>query len=77
MIDLRPAAIAQCADVGDVVRAIRFARERGLGFSVRGRGRGIAGRALTEGGLTIDLRRTSAGTVDPDARTPPRSPAAR
>jgi FAD/FMN-containing dehydrogenase len=69
MIDRRPAVIAQCADEEDVVRAVRFGRDTGLEVAVRGGGHGVAGRALTEGGLVIDLRRMNAVTVDPDART--------
>jgi FAD/FMN-containing dehydrogenase len=69
MIDRRPAAIAQCETVEDVVRAVRFARETGLEIAVRGGGHGVAGRALSEGGLVIDLRRMHQVTVDPVART--------
>jgi FAD/FMN-containing dehydrogenase len=69
MIDRRPAAFAQCANVADVQRALRFGREAGLEIAVRGGGHGVAGRALSEGGLVIDLRRMNAVTVDPEART--------
>jgi FAD/FMN-containing dehydrogenase len=69
MIDKRPGVIAQCACVDDVVRAVGFGRELGLEIAVRGGGHGVAGRALTNGGLVIDLRRMNAASVDPDART--------
>ncbi|MGW3150796.1 FAD-binding oxidoreductase [Streptomyces sp. NPDC001177] len=65
MIDLRPAVIAQCADVGDVVRAVRFARDLDLHIAVRGGGRGLAGTAPTEGALLVDLRRMHEVAVDP------------
>jgi len=69
MIDKRPGAIAQCATVDDVVRAIKFGRDNGLEIAVRGGGHSVAGKALTNGGLVIDLRRMNAVSVDPEART--------
>lgn len=69
MIDRRPSIIAQCASVDDVVHAIRVARHHDLEISVRGGGHGVAGKALTEGGLVIDLRQMHTVTVDPEART--------
>jgi FAD/FMN-containing dehydrogenase len=55
MIDRRPAVIVRCAEASDVVHAISFARENGLEISIRGEGHNIAGNALCEGGVMIDL----------------------
>jgi FAD/FMN-containing dehydrogenase len=69
MIDRRPAVIAQCRRVEDVAAAIRFGRRTGLEIGVRGGGHSVAGKALTDGGIVVDLRRMRAVTVDPDAGT--------
>lgn len=68
MIDVRPAVIARCAGADDVVRALRFGRDAGLEIAVRGGGHGVAGKALVEDGLVIDLRRMNDVGVDPTAR---------
>ncbi|MBI2468068.1 MAG: FAD-binding oxidoreductase [Candidatus Rokubacteria bacterium] len=69
MIDKRPALIVRCAGVGDVVDAVRFAREHDLLVSVRCGGHNIAGKAVCDGGLMIDLSRMRDIQVDPVKRT--------
>jgi FAD/FMN-containing dehydrogenase len=55
MIDRRPAVIVRCAEADDVVHAIKFARTNGLEISIRGAGHNIAGNAVCDNGLMIDL----------------------
>ena len=57
MIDRRPALIARCGGVADVIAAVRFARDHRLLVSVRGGGHNTPGIAVCEGGLMIDLNR--------------------
>ncbi len=68
MIDKRPGAIVRCAGVADVVHAVKTARADDLLVSVRSGGHNIAGNALCDGGLTIDLSGMRTVRVDPDAR---------
>jgi FAD/FMN-containing dehydrogenase len=68
-IDRHPALIARCAGADDVVAAVRFAGEHELLVSVRGGGHAVAGHAVCDGGLMIDLSATKAVRVDPQART--------
>ena len=55
LIDKRPALIARCSGTADVVDAVNLARERGLEVSVRGGGHNVAGCAVVDDGLMIDL----------------------
>ncbi len=68
MIDKHPALIARCADTSDVVRAVNFGRDNGLLLAVRGGGHNIAGKALCDDGIVIDLSQMKASSVDPAAR---------
>jgi len=68
-IDRHPALIARCAGADDVVEAVRYARERELPVSVRGGGHAVAGHAVCDGGLMIDLSLMKSVRVDPHART--------
>ena len=76
LIDKRPAVIARCRSTADVVEAVKFGTERGLELSVRGGGHNVAGKAVTDGGLMIDLSLMRGVTVDPDARTGTAEPGA-
>jgi FAD/FMN-containing dehydrogenase len=69
LIDRRPAVIVRCREAGDVVAALAAARKGGLEVSVRGGGHNVAGRAVTDGGVMIDLAELKQITVDPEART--------
>ncbi|HYL80131.1 MAG TPA: FAD-binding protein, partial [Candidatus Acidoferrum sp.] len=64
MIDKRPAVIARCATTADVVRGLNYARDTGLVLAVRGGGHNIAGSALCDDGLVIDLSKMKAARVD-------------
>jgi len=69
MIDRRPALIARCTDAEDIVCAVNFARAQDLLVSVRGGGHNVAGKAVCEGGLMIDLSLMKGIEVDPVQRT--------
>ena len=55
-IDRRPALVARCTGAADVMTALALAREHHLDVSVRGGGHSVAGHAVVDGGLEIDLR---------------------
>jgi FAD/FMN-containing dehydrogenase len=69
MIDKRPAGIARCADVADVIAAVRYAREHGLRVAVRSGGHNGAGLGSVDGGLVIDLSPMRGVIVDPQRKT--------
>jgi len=68
-VDHRPALIARCMSDADVQAAVRFAGEQRMRLSVRGGGHHIAGNAVVEGGLTIDLSGWRSVAVDAARRT--------
>jgi FAD/FMN-containing dehydrogenase len=68
MIDKRPAIIARCATTSDVVSGVNFARNNGLLLAVRGGGHNIAGNAMCDDGIVIDLSMMKAARVDPTGR---------
>jgi FAD/FMN-containing dehydrogenase len=68
-IDRHPACIARCAGVADVVAAVRLARKHDLEIAVRGGGHGVAGTAVCDDGVVIDLSAMRAVWVDPAGRT--------
>ena len=65
MIDRRPSLIARCHGVADVIASVNFARSQGLQVAVRGGGHNVAGYAVCDGGLMIDLSLMRAVRVDP------------
>jgi FAD/FMN-containing dehydrogenase len=69
MIDKKPALIARCSDVKDVITCVNFARDHGLTVSVRGGGHNGAGLALVDDGLVVDLSELQTITVDRQAGT--------
>jgi FAD/FMN-containing dehydrogenase len=69
MIDKRPAAIARCADADDVATAVRLAAQHGLPLAVRGGGHNVAGTAVVDDGLVIDLSAMRGVRIDAAGRT--------
>ncbi len=69
LIDRRPAVIVRCRKASDVVAALAAARTAGLDVSVRGGGHNVAGRAVSHGGVMIDLAEMNQVDVDPQAKT--------
>ena len=69
MIDNRPALIARCAGAADVIHSVNFAHTHKLLVAVRGGGHDVAGTAVCDGGLVIDLSRMKGIRVDPTRRT--------
>jgi FAD/FMN-containing dehydrogenase len=67
-IDRKPALIARCRGTADVIASVRFARERELPASIRGGGHSVAGHAVCDDGLMIDLSPMAGARVDPAGR---------
>src|SRR4029450_12275159 len=68
-IDRRPEIIVRCSGVADVVEAVNFARDNGLLLSVRGGAHNVAGNAVNDGGVVIDLSEMNGVFVDPKTKT--------
>jgi FAD/FMN-containing dehydrogenase len=68
LIERFPAVIVQCSGTADVVDAVNFARDNDMLLSVRGGGHNVAGNAVNDGGLVIDLSNMRAVSVDPERR---------
>lgn len=68
MIDKKPAVILRCAGVADVMEGVKFAAAHGLLLSVRGGGHNVAGNAVCDGGLMLDLSAMNSVRVDPKAK---------
>jgi FAD/FMN-containing dehydrogenase len=69
MIDKKPALIARAKDSADVAEAVNFAREHHMLLAVRGGGHNVAGTAMADGGLVVDLSSMKGIEVDPERRT--------
>jgi FAD/FMN-containing dehydrogenase len=69
LMDRRPALIARCSGVADVMRAVDFARANAMEVSVRGGGHSAQGYGTNDGGLVIDLSRMKGIRVDPESHT--------
>ena len=74
MIDRRPALIARCLSAADVQAAVKLAAREGMDLSIRGGGHGVAGNAVCDGGLMIDLSPMKAIRVNPALREAIASP---
>jgi FAD/FMN-containing dehydrogenase len=68
MIDRRPALILRCLGTADVIAGVNAAREHGLPLSIKGGGHNIAGLAVCDGGLLLDMSLMRGVSVDPSAR---------
>ena len=68
-IERYPGMIARCSGVADVVQAVRFARANDLVVAVRGGGHNVGGRALSDGGIVVDLSAMRGVFVDPERQT--------
>jgi FAD/FMN-containing dehydrogenase len=69
LIDRRPALIVQCSGAADVVDAVNFARDQGLVLSIKAGGHNVAGNAVNDGGIVLDLSQMRGVHVDPVSQT--------
>ena len=69
LVDRKPALIVRCRTTNDVVEALALARRAGLEVSIRGGGHNVAGRAVTDGGVMIDLAEMKGIAIDPERAT--------
>jgi FAD/FMN-containing dehydrogenase len=69
MIDRHPAAVARCKSAADVRAAVNFAREEGLPLTVKAGGHNVAGKAVCDEGLVVDLSAMNSVRIDPEAKT--------
>jgi FAD/FMN-containing dehydrogenase len=69
LIDRKPVLIVRCRTTNDVIAALALARRAGLEVSIRGGGHNVAGRAVTDGGVMIDLAEMKGIVIDPDRAT--------
>lgn len=69
MIDRRPGLIVRCAGAADIIKTVNFARDNGILLAIRGGGHNIAGNAVCDGGIVLDLSSMRSVRVDPGSRT--------
>jgi FAD/FMN-containing dehydrogenase len=68
MIDRRPAVVVRCSDTSDVITAVRFAQERGLLICIKGGGHNIAGLAVADGAMLLDMSAMRGVWVDAERK---------
>ena len=69
MVDKRPAMIAKCKNADDIIKCVNFAQHHNVLVSIKGGGHNVAGRAVCDDGLMINLSEMNAVIVDPVKRT--------
>jgi FAD/FMN-containing dehydrogenase len=69
MVDKRPAMIANCRNADDIIKCVNFAQGHDLAISIKGGGHNVAGRAVCDDGLMINLSQMNAVIVDPLNKT--------
>ena len=69
LVDRRPALIVRCQSPADVAATVRFARHAGFEICVRGGGHNVAGLAVADNAVMVDLAEMKSVHVDPEART--------